>query len=204
MGNYISSIDAKMLAQVSYKDLGFDNDSEYEGWLDGILIPQVEALLERYCGGLPSGFFKTAGVTVTSELHDYNKHFITLDYRPATIVTTVELNQAACGETASWTATTKYVANLRAGYIKLVNVYPSCYDQGVRVTYTAGYAAMPGDIELIAGQLCSNVLHGILQRKVNPIVQVGDFSVRVLIPEAFTTELKNRLKPYIQQRVSVG
>lgn len=55
---------------------------------------------------------------------------------------------------------------------------------------------VPASVKYATVQLCSNILHIILQRKISPIVQTGDFTLRLVIPEAFTGELKGLLDPY--------
>jgi hypothetical protein len=55
---------------------------------------------------------------------------------------------------------------------------------------------VPQAVKYVSLQLCSNILHGILQRKVSPIIQTGDYTIRLVIPEAFTDELKRLLEPY--------
>jgi len=202
-GNYISSYDVKMLAQISYEDLGFNTDGDYETWLDEDLIPRVEGIIEKYCD-VPSGFFVAGGVAVSNELRDYREDGISLKYSPIVIITKVEINTAGCGSTETWSATTKYVENLDLGTIRIVSVSPGCDDQGVRVTYTAGFVALPSAVEYACIQLAANVLHATLQRKISPTVRVGDFTIKLVVPSCFTKEIKELLKPFTRMKVSVG
>jgi hypothetical protein len=55
---------------------------------------------------------------------------------------------------------------------------------------------VPSTVKYASIQLCSNILHGILQRKISPIIQTGDYAIRLVIPEAFTPELKAILEPH--------
>jgi hypothetical protein len=86
----------------------------------------------------------------------------------------------------------------------LVNKVPAIAEQSVRVSYTAGYAATPDPVEHVCLQLCSNVLHGILQRKISPVVRVDDLTLKVLMPEAFARELQVMLSPYVRKTVVCG
>lgn len=60
---------------------------------------------------------------------------------------------------------------------------------------------VPKPVKYVILQVCSNVLHVMLQRKISPVVQTGDFTIRVIIPEVFTAELKEMLSPYRKLRV---
>lgn len=62
---------------------------------------------------------------------------------------------------------------------------------------------VPPAVRLAAIQLCSNLLHIILQRKLSPVVQTRDYTIRLVLPEAFTQELKNLLTPYRKLNVKL-
>jgi hypothetical protein len=53
-------------------------------------------------------------------------------------------------------------------------------------------------------QLCSNLLHEILQRKMSPTVRVDDLTLKVLMPEALNRELQVMLAVYIRKTVACG
>lgn len=55
---------------------------------------------------------------------------------------------------------------------------------------------VPASVRFVTIQLCSNILHGILQRKISPIIQTSEFTIRLAIPEAFTEELRSLLNPH--------
>jgi len=51
----------------------------------------------------------------------------------------------------------------------------------------------PSAVKFVVIQICANMLHEILQRKINPIIQQSEFQLRPLVPNAFTEELKRLL-----------
>ena len=92
-----------------------------------------------------------------------------------------------------------------AGIIHFVSgEVPAVIEQSVKVSYTAGYNTVPSIIAYVTAQICANILHIILQRKVAPVIRVDDWAVRLLLPEAFTQELKEILSPFVRRNVSVG
>ena len=54
----------------------------------------------------------------------------------------------------------------------------------------------PNAVKFVVIQICANTLHEILQRKINPIIQQSEFQLRLLVPNAFTDELKRLLDVY--------
>jgi hypothetical protein len=145
---------------------------------------------------------------VTDEYHDLmeSDDCVVLDYAPVISVTSASVNRAAYGDAKNWatvTANSRYLYPKR-GMLYLYNQTFLVTEQNVKVTYKAGYAAAPRDIEFACEQLCANVLHDSLQRKVSPVVRVDDWSVRVIVPEVFTKELKEMLSRYRRRSVDVG
>ena len=204
-GNYISSYDVKMLAQVSYEDLGFNTDGDYESWLDNDLIPHVESVVDSYCN-VPSGFFKAGGLTFTDQLYDY-KQALQLRYYPVLEVSAVKRNKAGYGQTPDWEAldSTDYIVDKYTGILYFVSgKVPAVREQSIKVSYKAGYSSTPNVISYVAAQTCANVLNIMLQRKVAPVIRVDDWTVRLVLPAAFTEELKNMLAPYVRRFTEVG
>ena len=196
MGNYISTSEVKQFSNVTYQDLGFATDTDYDTFL-GTLINQVERTIDNYCR-VPSGFFKAGGLSFT-ETHDWREDGeIHTRYHPIITLTKVELDQAGYNQAADWTeiTSTYYYAKKEFGIVKIVGKTPGHVENSVRITYTAGYSAVPDDIKLAALIYASNVLHTILQRKVAPVVQVSDFAIRLVMDESFSDEVKGLLRPY--------
>jgi len=204
-GNYINSYDVKTLAQVTYKDLNFNTDGDFEAWLDNELIPQIEAVVDAYCG-VPSGFFVAGGTTFTDERYDYDRSGIQLKNYPVTSVTSVYYNKAGYGQSEDWEEidSTDYILYSEEGIIILTEDVPAVKERSIKITYKAGYSAVPDAIKHVCAQLCANYLHLILQRKVSPVVRVDDWAVRMVLPEIFTSELKMVLSLYVRRKVSAA
>jgi len=203
MGNYVSASEVKQFSNVTYQDLGFASDTEYDTFL-GSFISQVERAIDNYCR-VPSGFFKAGGLSFT-ELHDWNEDGeIHVRYVPILTLTKVELDQAGYNQTADWMeiSTTYYYAKNEHGIIKIVGKIPGHIENSVRITYTAGYSAVPDDVKLAALMLASNVLHMVLQRDIGTSLSIGDFSSRLVeVKEAFSGEVKGLLSSYRRGLVS--
>jgi len=204
MGNYIVVADVKDHAKIGYKDLGFSDDPDYEAFI-GKVIDQIEDLIDRYCG-VPNGFFKAGGLTFTEELYDWDDEgIIYFSKYPVITFTKLELDEAGVNQTADWTEITSlyYYVYKTYGYIKVVGKYPGHYDQSVRVTYTAGYSAVPDDIKLAAVTLASNLLHSILQRRISPPVQAGTIRLALVVPAIFSDDVNRLLAKYRTRSIEV-
>ena len=200
---YTTAADVRDYCKITYEDLGFADEATYTAFIEG-LINIAERIIDDYCG-VPSMFFKAGGLTFTEDLYDF-RCSLSLRHKPIISIEKVEVNTAGYGQTPSWVQleTKEYIADLQAGIIHFISKFPATELQSVRVTYTAGFTETPQTVGYVAIQFCSNVLHAILQRKISPAVRVDDWTIRVLIPEAFTPELKNMLAPYVRRAVSIG
>lgn len=204
MGNYISASDVKSYSQISYADLGFSSDTEFDNFLNS-LITQVEAVIDKYCN-VPSGFFKAGGLSFSQEVYDWPEDgVIYLKHRPVLSLSSVELDMAGLNQTADWAAIDSkyYYLYPNRGILKIIGKTPGHVERSVRVTYTAGYSAVPDEIKLAALNYASNILHVILQRKIAPVVRVDEFAVRIAYGEAFTGEVKALLASYRRRFVAL-
>ena len=205
MGNYISASEVKQYSNITYQDLGFASDTDYDTWL-GTLINQVERAIDNYCR-VPSGFFKAGGLSFT-EIQDWKEDGeIHTRYYPIITLTKVELDYAGYNQTADWTeiSSTYYYAKNEYGIIKIVGKTPGHVVNSVRITYTAGYNAVPDDVKLAALIYASNILQNMLFRLSGETVDIGDIRIRnVEIKEAFSDEIKKLLMPYRRGLVMRG
>lgn len=206
MPSYTDKQRVKDFAHVTYSDLNYDSEAEFDAFVND-LIERAESVIDNFVD-VPDGFFADGGVTVTDEYHDLldTDKYVTLDYKPVISVSTVSLNVAGYGVTKSWSdvaAASQYLYP-KDGLLFLYNLSFTVSEQNIKVTYVAGYASTPRDIEFVTEQLCANVLHDSLQRKVSPIVRVDDWAVRIIHPDVFTKELKAMLRRYRRLNVSTG
>jgi len=196
----------KDLAQMKYKDLDFDTQAEFDA-LVNTLIDCSESVIDNYCD-VPDGFFDDGGVTVTDEYHDLKESddFIQLEYKPVSSISSASVNGAAYGSAPSWgaIATNSIYLYKMTGQVYMHSLTFTVTEQNIKVTYLAGFAATPGDIDYICAQLCVNVLHETLQRKVSPLIRVDDWSVRLVQPSIFSKELQKMLRRYKKARMTIG
>ena len=187
------------LSKITYKDLGYATDLDFDTFLDSLIL-LAQAIIENYCHA-PSGFFTASGKTIIDEIQDYKQGWLSLKHYPILSVTKVEYNSQGYGVAPSWIILSwvDFIINTSTGQVKLVNYVPSISEQSVRVSYVAGYAATPDLVEYVCIQVCSNVLHDILQRKLSPVVRADDVNIKVLVPEAFTSELRAMLNMFVRR-----
>ena len=194
MGNYVSASEVKQYSNITYQDLGFASDTDYETFL-GNLINQVERAIDNYCR-VPSGFFKAGGLSFT-EIQDWKEDGeIHTRYYPIITLTKVELDYAGYNQTADWTeiSSTYYYAKNEFGIIKIVGKTPGHTENSVRITYTAGYSAVPNDVKLAASISARNILRLILEAG---DLKIGDVAIGNLeVKEAFTSDVKALLSNY--------
>jgi len=200
MGNYISASEVKQYSNVTYQDLGFASETEYEAFLDD-LINQVEAFIDDYCR-VPHGFFKAGGLSFT-EIHDWDEDGeIHTRYYPIITLTKVELDLAGINQPANWTeiSSTYYYAKNEYGIIRIVGKSPGHIENSVRITYTAGYSAVPEDIKTAALILAKNMLKSMMT---SDEIRIGDLTIEPQIPqEVFTAEIKTILAQYKRRLAS--
>jgi len=201
---YITTEEVKSYAKVDYKDLGYETESEYNTFLSG-LINQVESIIENHCN-VPSGFFQDGGVSITDETYDWDDRFIILRYRPIISVSSVKLNMAGYAQTPDWqTIDSKYyIVYKNEGMIKIIGKTPAIPEQSVKISYTAGYASTPQAIKNVCLMLAGNILHAILQRKISPVVRIDEFTVKFVVPDVFTDEMRRILAPFVCRSFSIG
>lgn len=212
---YCSADDVKGNSQVTYTDLGYASDSDFVAFLNN-LIALVDGMIDNYCR-VPAGFFEAGGLAVSGELLDYPfqapgmspfqyRLWLVLWYHPVLSVQKVEYNTAGYQQTPNWVTIVEpdYIVKLPEGLLMLVNKIPALPFNSVRVGYTAGYSATPTALKQVAIQLCCNALHVILQRKVSPVVRVGDWALKIMGSDIFSRELQVMLAPFINRSVTVG
>lgn len=201
---YCSKDECKGHSKIVYTDLGYASDALFDTFLDTI-IGLADGIIDNYCR-VPAGFFEASGLVLTSELLDYCYPWLSLRHFPVLSVSKVEYNSAGYGQAAVWVTVVEpdYMVKLPEGLVMFVNKTPAVIENGVRVSYTAGYSAVPSAIKQVAIQLCCNVLHVILQRKINPVIRQDEFTLRLLSSDVLTRELQTVLSPFVRRQTGVG
>ncbi len=198
MADYISASEVKQYSNITYQDLGFTSNTDYDAFL-GTLINQIERVIDNYCR-VPSGFFKAGGLSFT-ETHYWNEDGeIHTRYYPIVTLTKVELDYAGYNQAADWTEIPSryYYAKNEYGIVKIIGKSPGHAENSVRITYTAGYSAVPDDVKLAALNLANRVLKMLLQQRysISAVPRDLDVRINIVIEEAFTDEIKSLLAPY--------
>jgi len=202
---YVESDEVRQFSRLGYDDLGYEADSEFDAYI-ATLIPLAQGLVDQFCN-VPKNFFEDDGYTETAGLYDYRETWIHLKYHPVLSITKVEVNTAAYGSAANWVelASTAYIVAKDRGLLKIVgDSKPAEMLQSIRVTYTAGYTKTPELVKFVVLNICSNIIHAMLQRKISPVMRVDDFTIRMIIPNAFSRDLQIALAPLVHQQVFVG
>ena len=176
VATYTTTANVRDEAQIDYKDLGFQDETQYEDVLDELIL-YAERIIDNYCK-VPSGFFAATGVTVTDEYHDYDGlGYIYLHYYPTT-VTTLSVNYLDLTQVPSWIALTKHPAAAsdyipypeyrHHGKIYIYNRAPPAGFRNIKCTYKAGYTITPKDVTQICNEIVANIVRGILKRRLTP------------------------------------
>ena len=201
---YNTKTEIKENSKVAYTDLGYANDTLFDTFLETLIV-LAGGIIDNYCR-VPAGFFEAAGLALSNELLDYCYPWLSLRYFPVLSVSKVEYNSSGYGQAAVWVTVVEpdYIVKLREGLLMLVNKTPAIIDNSVRVSYTAGYSAVPTAIKQVAIQLCCNALHVILQRKINPVIRQDEFTLRLLSSDILTRELQTVLSPFVHRSTGTG
>lgn len=201
---YCNKDDVKAFSKITYSDLGHANETVFDTFLD-TLISLAQSIIDNHCF-VPSGFFDAGGISFTNQLYDYRHPWIDLRHYPVLSASKVEYNDQGYGITPNWVTvpSPEYILNNDTGQLMLVEDTPAIPEQSVRVSYTAGYSAVPSKVRFVCIQICANILHLVLQRKISPVVRVDDLTVKLIVPESFTRELQVMVAPYVRKTVAVG
>jgi hypothetical protein len=179
-------------------------------------VVAADRMIESYCD-VPSGFFDAGGVTITTEYHDgvevgyyglYPSFGVSykmrpklrLNYTPVISVTTLEENTSG----STWTARTEGRSSdfiVVPDGVRFIGHVPRYDYDNVRVTYVAGYAAIPGNVVECSGRLAAAILLKIIDAKKRSPVSIGSLSTSPadmpsLSAEVFTPPLKDLVKRY--------
>ena len=216
-GTYCTSDDVKAFSKVSYTDLGYSTDSDFVTLINS-LIAYAGALIDEYCR-LPESFFNAGGYIITNELYDYKFPYtqlyvfplyklppIALRYMPVISVDKVEYNTHGYGLEPNWIeiASPGYIFDPVACSITIVMRMPAMAQLSIRMSYTAGYSAVPDIIRYTCAQVCANMLQEFLQRKISPVVTPTNIAMKVVTPVAFSQDLQDGLKHFVRRFIGVG
>ena len=203
MTNYCTAQMVKDVSKVTFSQLELADDAALTALIE-TLIGRAERLIDDHCG-VPSTFFKAAGLAIGDELHDSEGDGeVRTDYHPIVTVTKLEVNGANPNEAAEWTqltegpgANTHFVTYKPDGLIHVYDSVPVRGRQRIRISYTAGYSETPKSVEQVCVEVVARMLESFANRVKTKIGELGEYELRLVDAEAFGEELKETLAPYV-------
>jgi hypothetical protein len=214
---YCEPTDVKAYSKITYTDLGYTNDTDFDIFLAD-LIDYAGSIIDEYTR-VPEGFYNPGGYVFTNELYDYKYPYtelrvypflrlppISLRFYPVLSIQKVEYNTQGYGLAPNWVEITApgYIFDYLSSQLTLVTKLPAMVQLSIRMSYTAGYAATPSIVKYVCAQLASNILHEVLQRKISPITEAPGMVMKLVLPAAFTQDLQDRLTCLVRRFVGVG
>lgn len=205
---------------VHYSDLGFDNDGEFDNFIVE-KISSASRLIDTYCNR-PSGFFNGGATLVeylngkpydnyqysggvlswrTSDEMDSRRKFF-LSHFPVISVTKVEVNSNDV-DNESWVTYTGYKVYDDGMLVFAFSNTPPEGTRNIKVTYNAGYASTPPEIEEACTLLVANLLHkllasyGSVEFRMGTTVTFPDWND----PSILSSDVKLLLSKYKKRRV---
>ena len=210
MVEYCTALMVKDVSKVTYSQLELADDAALTTLIE-TLIGRAERLIDDHCG-VPSTFFKAAGLAISNELHDSEGDGEVLtDYHPIITVTKLEANNAGLSQAANWTqltegpgASTHFIAYKRDGLIHIYNGVPASGHQNIRISYTAGYSVVPKSVEQVCVEVVARMLESFVNRVKTKMGELGEYELRLVDAKAFSEELKKTLTPYVHVYILRG
>jgi len=155
----------------------------------------LKNLVNWYSRAIESFCNKAFEQTEYTETYDgLGSNVLFLDHYPISSVSSLEIDSVACEDSD--------YAIYSEGFIKLTD--GSLFtkgDQNVTITYKAGYAQVPGDVQLCCTQLVAMKFKTINSDRIGIASQsFGDQNVGYAISE-FPDDIKNILKTYQKVRI---
>lgn len=200
--SYTTAEIVRFYAQVNYKQLEFENETDYDSFINDVLLPHSKRMIDEYCyhnfnsnagtllydgngkevlylasksglvNGVPAELMPVPILTVTA---------ISIDGTPISTLTDVKLYE-------------KYLAYDCGKFDK--------GRQNIEIVGTWGYNSVPDDIAQANAELCGNLLADMVRRKrmpdvLTPILEAGgDISPLFRHPNVMSKNLKQTLKKY--------
>ena len=161
-----------------------------------------------------NGFYQPNGITITEYADgagfyappatnsldtDWQEKAATLylKQRPVLSITTIQQNSAAIGETDAWATLTKYRFHEHGQIMFATSEIPLQGYKNVKITYVAGYAKTPLDIQQCCQRLIVNYIHKLIGDRTAGFVQFNrGAALNFGSPDVFSSDIKAVLKRY--------
>lgn len=199
---YTDAETVRYFAQVDREQLNFKNETDYDSFINDVLIPKAQALIDHYCNH-----------SFTLRLVDY--------YLDGSGKSTLWLPPEYCPPVMFGTVTVDGVSvtiadiHLSEQFIQWDGgSFNASSPKGIHLIGSAGFGTIPTDIQMVTDQLCANSLLDMVRRKMAPdlfseIIRAGPETGgggRNLLaaPWIFTKDLKQMLEPHRIIWVDIG
>ena len=206
--NYASAEEVRYFAQIKHEQIGFENESDYDSFLNDTLIPKAMDLVDRYCrhnfqdnigtiyvdGRSRETVHLTSAGVVTRWPDAYPEFPIGLMPVPLMEVTAISIDGVA-----------QNLAEFRTYNTHVAHRYGGVFCEGrqnVMIVARFGHGTVPHDIQYVTAQLCSNLIADMVRRKmlpdlVTPILEGGgNLNLLFRSPHVLTENEKSILNKY--------
>ena len=172
--NYANAEEVRFFAQIQFDQVGFENEADYDSFLNDILIPKAMDFVNNYCrhnfqdnvgtiyvdGRSRETVHLTSAGVVTQWPDGYPEFPIGLMPVPLMEVTAITIDTVV-----------QNLADFRTYNTHVAYRYGGAFCEGrqnVVIAARFGYGTIPHDIQYVTAQLCSNVLADMVRRKMLP------------------------------------
>ena len=212
MADYCTSLIVKLLAQVTYDQLDFDSDPDYETFIDEAIIPAAMRVIDSYVSHNfqpNSGTIRLDG-SGNEALHISRVGMVDTGsgYEPPNLLPVPMLTITAI----SFNGVAKTPADFQI-YDEIITYEGNVFDTGrqnIKIEGTWGYASVPDDIRYVAAQVCANMLTEMVRSRMLPdiitpiLVGGGDVGALFRSPKVLTKNEKEILNRYRFREYAVG
>jgi hypothetical protein len=174
----------------------FADETAFDTWLSGTVIPEAEKLINEFCRR--PDFYEHS-----DEVEYFNgdgfRNFILPGKKPVMAVSKLEMKKAD----GTWDLKSTDNYFLRGDRIQYCAWLPYGW-QNIRVTYDWGFASIPDDVAYAAAEIVARFLQKCVAFKMGPLVRVGDYRVQLMNPDIFGDDLKEMLEHYPREMGAIG
>jgi hypothetical protein len=191
MATYCTAHECKYLGQVKASQLNFESESDFDTFIEKILIPPAQASIDNFCG---HNFSNNRG-TIRVDGNGEHEIVINPPYVPLLAVNSLTIND----DTISASDIKVYDT-----YITLdsaIFMENQARHQNIVIDISYGYTSVPEDVKYACALVVGNILADMVTRKTMPqmaaaAAAAGSSTFGSGAGRGFTTEVKNLLFPY--------
>ena len=206
--NYASAEEVRYFAQVKHPQVGFENESDYDSFLNDVLIPKAMDMVDQYCrhnfqdnvgtiyvdGRCRETVHVTSSGIVTRWPDGYPEFPIGLMPVPLMEVTALTIDDVAQDLTGFRTYNTHVAYR-----------YGGAFNEGrqnIVIAARFGYGTVPHDVQYVTAQICTHAIADMVRMRkmsdlVTPVLEGGgNLNMLFRSPSVFTANEKAILDKY--------